>query len=483
MQNGGKLFLMPFFSERQWWICYYFFDKKEVRFMANQVVEIAKLWERILDKINERFDDQRVFDSFLSESYLHSIDGNTMIVVVNSALAVDLLGKKYIDLITAAVRECTESDYKVKFIQAEDIKTAKVEVVERPKFFADIYINQKLTFDNFVVGPSNREAYQAALMIASNLGKMYNPLFLYSQSGLGKTHLLNAIGNYVKENAPGKVVLYLPAQEFFDEYVKYVRGEQEGEDLRAFFKGVDVLLIDDIQYLSGKHGTSDMFFTIFSSMINVGKQVVITSDKHPNELQDLEARLISRFNAGLSINIKSPDYNTCIDILKLKINSLNLPLSFFDESVLSFFAEKFSRNVRDLEGALNRLIFYTTNIKQVQHIDLDTAMEAVQNEIDVKEAKTKLSETKIVNVVSDYYNLSPYQLTGKARPNQVTLPRHIAMYLIRTMLDVSYAKIGQTFGGKDHSTVINGVEKVEKALKTDTALQMAVDELKKRLKS
>lgn len=450
--------------------------------MVNQVVEIAKLWERILDKIKERFDDQRVFDSFLSESYLHSIDGNTMVVVVNSGLAVDLLGKKYIDLIAGAVRECTESDYKVKFVQTADVKTAIKDIPEKPKFFADLYINSKLTFDNFVVGPSNREAYQAALVIASNLGKMYNPLFLYSQSGLGKTHLLHSIGNYIKENAPSKSVLYLPAQEFFDEYVKYVRGEQEGEDLRAFFKGIDILLIDDIQYLSGKHGTSDMFFTIFSGMINAGKQVVITSDKHPNELQDLEARLISRFNAGLSVNIKSPDYATCIEILKLKIESLGLALSFFDESVLSFFSEKFSRNVRDLEGALNRLIFYTTNIKQVQHISLDTAMEAVQNEIDVKEAKTKLSEAKIISVVADYYNLSPYQLTGRARPNQVTLPRHIAMYLIRSMLDVSYAKIGQTFGGKDHSTVINGVEKVEKALKTDTTLQTAISELKKRLK-
>lgn len=450
--------------------------------MANQVVEIAKLWERILDKIKERFDDQRVFESFLSESYLHSIDGNIMVVVVNSGLAVDLLGKKYSDLIAGAVRECTESDYKVKFVQVADVKTAIKDIPEKPKFFADLYINSKLTFDNFVVGPSNREAYQAALVIASNLGKMYNPLFLYSQSGLGKTHLLHSIGNYIKENAPSKSVLYLPAQEFFDEYVKYVRGEQEGEDLRAFFKGVDILLIDDIQYLSGKHGTSDMFFTIFSGMINAGKQVVITSDKHPNELQDLEARLISRFNAGLSVNIKSPDFATCIEILKLKIESLGLPLSFFDESVLSFFSEKFSRNVRDLEGALNRLIFYTTNIKQVQHIDLDTAMEAVQNEIDVKEAKTKLSESKIISVVADYYNLSPYQLTGRARPSQVTLPRHIAMYLIRSMLDVSYAKIGQTFGGKDHSTVINGVEKVEKALKTDTALQSAISELKKRLK-
>ena len=450
--------------------------------MANQVVEIAKLWERILDKIKERFDDQRVFESFLSESYLHSIDGNIMVVVVNSGLAVDLLGKKYSDLIAGAVRECTESDYKVKFVQIADVKTAIKDIPEKPKFFADLYINSKLTFDNFVVGPSNREAYQAALVIASNLGKMYNPLFLYSQSGLGKTHLLHSIGNYIKENAPSKSVLYLPAQEFFDEYVKYVRGEQEGEDLRAFFKGVDILLIDDIQYLSGKHGTSDMFFTIFSGMINAGKQVVITSDKHPNELQDLEARLISRFNAGLSVNIKSPDFATCIEILKLKIESLGLPLSFFDESVLSFFSEKFSRNVRDLEGALNRLIFYTTNIKQVQHIDLDTAMEAVQNEIDVKEAKTKLSESKIISVVADYYNLSPYQLTGRARPSQVTLPRHIAMYLIRSMLDVSYAKIGQTFGGKDHSTVINGVEKVEKALKTDTALQSAISELKKRLK-
>jgi chromosomal replication initiator protein len=451
--------------------------------MNNQLIELSQLWSRILDKIKERMDEAKVFDAFLSDSYLNSIESNIMVVVVNSSLAVTLLTTKYIDLIDSAVRECTETDYKVKFVEEKDATKAAEKIVKKPAFFNDLYINPKLTFDSFVVGPSNREASQAALMIASNPGKMYNPLFLYSQSGLGKTHLLHAIGNYIKENTPTKKVLYLPAQEFFDEYVKYVRGEQEGEDLKSYFKNnVDVLLLDDIQYLSGKHGSSDMFFTIFSGMINVGKQVIIASDKHPNELQDLEARLVSRFNAGLTVNIKAPDYDTCVEILRKKIKALGLDITSFDPQVLNFFAEKFSRNVRDLEGALNRLIFYTTSVKQTSYITLDIAMEAVQNEIDVSETKIKLSETKIINVVADYYNLSTYQLTGKARPNQVTLPRHIAMYLIRTMLDVSYAKIGQMFGGKDHSTVINGVEKVDKALKTDTALQAAISELKKRLK-
>lgn len=451
--------------------------------MNNQLIELSQLWNRILDKIKERMDEAMVFDAFLSDSYLNSIESNVMVVVLNSSLAVTLLTTKYIDLIDSAVRECTETDYKVKFVEEKDTKKAIETIVKKPAFFNDLYINPKLTFDSFVVGPSNREASQAALMIASNPGKMYNPLFLYSQSGLGKTHLLHAVGNYIKENNPTKKVLYLPAQEFFDEYVKYVRGEQEGEDLKSYFKNnVDILLIDDIQYLSGKRGSADMFFTIFSGMINVGKQVIIASDKHPNELQDLEARLVSRFNAGLTVNIKTPDYATCVEILKMKIKALGLELNSFDPEVLNFFADKFSRNIRDLEGALNRLIFYTTSVKQTDHISLDVAMEAVQNEIDIKEAKTKLSETKIISVVADYYNLSTYQLTGKARPNQVTLPRHIAMYLIRTMLDVSYAKIGQMFGGKDHSTVINGVGKVDKALKTDTALQTAVSELKKRLK-
>jgi len=450
--------------------------------MTSSISEISKLWDRILDSTKSRINDPRIFDTFLNSSYINSIDGDTMVVVVNSGLAANILSTKYLDMITGVVRECTETDFKLKFVQASEVQTVAKQAATKPTFFANSYINSKLTFSNFVVGSSNLEAYQASIAIASSLGKLFNPLFIYSQSGLGKTHLLHAIGNYIKENAPVSKVLYLSTEDFFEEFVKYVTGDKEGENLKDFFKGIDVLLIDDIQFLANKIKTEEMFFYIFSSMINAGKQIVLTSDKHPSELQGVEARLVSRFNAGLTVNIATPDVKTCVDILKLKISANNLDIANFDEDVLTFFAEKFSKNVRELEGAFNRLLFYTINIKPTAHIDMGVAIESVQSLIDVKDTKTKLSETKIINVVADYYNLTPSQLTGKIRTNQIAMARHIAMYLIRSMLDVSLTKVGMVFGGKDHTTVMNAVEKVDKALKTDTFLQTAIDDLKKRLK-
>ena len=327
--------------------------------MTSSISEITNLWNRILDNTKGRINDTRIFDTFLNGSYIHTIESDLMVVVVNSLLAATLLSTKYLDLITGVVRECTETDFKLKFVQKEDVQSAIKQSKAKPAFFASSYINTKLTFDNFVVGSSNRESYQASLMIASSPGKLYNPLFIYSQSGLGKTHLLHAIGNYLKENAPMSKVLYLSTEDFFEEFIKYVTGDKEGENLKDYFKTVDVLLIDDIQFLANKTKTEEMFFYIFTSMINAGKQIVLTSDKHPSELKGLESRLVSRFNAGLTVNIDTPDLQTCVEILKLKITANGLDLSNFDDDVLVFIAERFSKNVRELEGAFYRLLIYS----------------------------------------------------------------------------------------------------------------------------
>lgn len=451
--------------------------------MKSTISEITQLWDRILGRIETKLNDRHIFDSFFTGSYIHSIDGDTMIVVVNSGLAANLLSSKYMDLISGIVRESTQSDFKLRFVQQNEVPTMTAKPTpEKASFFANSAINSKFTFDNFVVGASNREASQAALMIASTPGKLYNPLFIFSQSGLGKTHLLHAIGNYIKENSPISKVLYISTDDFVDEFIRYVHGDKESETLKEFFKSVDVLLIDDIQFLADKSKTEEMFFFIFNALVNSGKQIVLTSDRHPSELKGLEARLVSRFNSGLTINISVPDQNTCIAILKKKIEANGLDIKNFDQDVLEFFADRFSKNVRELEGALNRLLFYIINIKQTQHIDMAVALESVQPLIGNSGPKSSLTETKIITVVADYYNLTPSQLTGKIRTSQIAMARHIAMYLIRTMLDMPFLKIGQLFGGKDHSTVMNGVEKVEKSLKTDAALTAAISELQKRLK-
>ncbi|MCD8203908.1 MAG: chromosomal replication initiator protein DnaA [Coprobacillus sp.] len=450
------------------------------------VSETTKLWGRILNYIKDSLSENVVFDSFFKDTYIQSIDNNTMLVVVSSSLAKTLLQSKYKDLVDEAVREITESDYRVEYITLEELKDPsqnKISSQKQQTFFENASLNAKQTFNNFVVGPYNLEANQAATLISCDPGKMFNPLFIYSESGLGKTHLLNAIGNYIVKNGMNQPkVLIISADAFVDEYLRFVKGDKE-DDIKEFFKTVDVFLVDDIQFLADKTKTEEMFFYVFSALINSGRQVVITSDRQPNELKGLTDRLVTRFNQGLVVSIKEPDRDTCIEILKKKIEENNLDINNFDENVLVFIADNFSHNIRELEGALNRLIFYMVNRKKTDRVTIDFALDALSSLTGSNSVATTISEKKIIDIVADYYNLSPTQLTGKIRTGQVALARHIAMYLIRNILtDVSLKKIGDIFGGKDHTTVINGVQRVEKELKTDTSLQAAIDELTRRIR-
>lgn len=446
--------------------------------------EIAQIWERVLERLNQKINDRHIFDSFFADSFIHSIQNDEIVVVVNSGLAVNLLSTKYQDTVLQTVLDVTQTNFKLKFVQKGDLDKIKAQTKKTSSFFANSFVNRKFTFDNYVVGTSNREAYQAALLIASSPGKLfnYNPLFIYSQSGLGKTHLLHAIGNYIRENASALNVLYITTDEFVDEFIKYVSGEKDKENMKDFFKSVDVLMVDDIQFLAEKTKTEEMFFYIFNQLVNAGKQIILTSDRHPSEIRGIESRLVSRFNSGLTMNITVPDLTTRVAILKNKIQANGLDITYFEEDVLTFFAERFSNNVRELEGALNRLLFYVINIKQTKHITMEVAVESVQPLIGSSTLVSSLTENRIINTVADYYNLTPNQLTGKIRTNQIAMARHIAMYLIRTMLDLPFLKIGSLFGGKDHSTVMNAVSKVDKSLKIDTGISTAVQQLTQRLK-
>ena len=452
--------------------------------MINTLSEITQLWDKALYNIKSRISDPKIFESFFEDSYIHQINGDTIVVVVNSALSVQLLSTKYYDTISEVISELTETTFKLKFIEQNEVSTVSTtQPTKKIEYFKDSHLNSNLTFDSFVVGPFNREASQASLLVARNPGKMFKILFIYSHSGLGKTHLLHAIGNYIlNEGNPNTKILYASANTFVEEYVKFARGEHESESLKDYVCNYDVLLFDDVQFLSDKKRTQEMFFSIYEKMVNNGKQIVITSDRHPNEIKDLEERLVSRFNQGLVINIKEPDQNTCVQILEKKIESNGLDISKFDESVLFFFADKFSKNVRELEGALNRLIFHIVNMPNVGVINLDIAAEAVQGLIGGNSIATELNEQKIINVVADYYSLMPSQITGKIRTGQISLARHIAIYLIRQNLDVPLKKIGEMFGGKDHTTIMHAIKHVETELKTNPNMKEAIDIIQKRIK-
>ena len=457
--------------------------------MNNSISEIARIWQQTLKVIDKKLDERAIFDSFFANSYIQDIKGNTVTVAVGSATAERLLSSRYVDIIKDSLSEVTDNNYDLVFVQQDTIAKSNVKNIFAPKeenepsFFKDAKLDTNLTFDSFVEGAFNIEAYRAASVVAKNPGQAFNPLFIYSNSGLGKTHLLHAIGNKIQAKNPKAKILYIDANDFVDEYVKYVKGEKESETLKDFFSSVDVLLLDDVQFLQNKVKTEEMFFYIYQKMINNNKQVVITSDRQPTELKGLEDRLVTRFSQGLTVNINNPDQATCVKILEKQIENAGLDISNFDPAVLHFYADKFSDNVRELEGKFNRLIFYVSEIKQVEKIDLDVAIEAVSNITNVKNAAAQLSEQKIINVVSDYYNLAPGQLVGKTRTGQIALARHVAMYLIRINIDIPLTKIGAMFGGRDHTTVMNGITKVEEMLKTDESLKAAINDLQKTLKS
>lgn len=449
--------------------------------MDKSVSELANLWDRVLLKVHKNL-DQTIFNSFFASTYIHKLENNVLYVVVATSLAQTLLSSKYNDLLTSIVSEETQTTYGIEFILQSDVnaKAQKIEEVKQP-FFANVRVNSNYTFDNFIVGASNREASQAALMVASNLGKMFNPLFIYSDSGLGKTHLLHAIGNYVKKNIPNSKVLYIPADVFVDEFVRAVRGESDDSNIKGYINSADVLLIDDVQFLANKSQTQDMFFSCYNTLVNNGKQVVITSDRYPSELKGLPDRLVSRFISGLTVNMTKPDLDTCVSILKSKIIASGLDPNNFDKDALEFLAGQYSTNIRELEGALNSLLYHVVNEKKSQHISFDVAFESVRGSNKPTNANDSMSEARIVNVVADYYNLTPSQLTGKIRISQISWARHVAMYLIRLIMDVPFASIGALFSGAHHTTVMSAVEKIEYKYKHDITVKQAIDEIKKRL--
>ena len=460
--------------------------------MVTSISETTRLWEKVLKKIEVKLNEKKTFDSFFADSYIHSISGSVITVVAKGPVAKVLLSGQYNNLISETLADITEDNYTLVFVTPDEIKEERVAntpVIKNnlPKssgsYFVGAQIKKELTFDNFVVGDCNKEARQAALYVAKNGGTTFNPLFIYSHSGLGKTHLLHAIANeIVTTRMPNANILYITANDFVEEYIKFVKAEKDGKSPRDFFKDVDVLLFDDIQFLSDKVRTEEMFFYIYQDMINKGKRIIITSDRQPIELKGLEDRLVTRFKQGLTVSITEPDVETCAEIFKAKLREKGIGEEKIDPPVVNFFAEKFNKDVRELEGAVNRLIFYAFTLEESDKITMDVAIKAVGSIKGGNEVATQLNEQKIINVVADYYNITPSQITSKVRTGQIALARHIAMYLIRNNLDVPLKKIGDMFGGKDHTTVMSAISKVDKELKTNNQLKQAIEELEKLIK-
>lgn len=433
------------------------------------------LWNRVLDKIHESGQiSEDVFNLYIKGSKLINISEIGAEVFVPDYMHHIIMTQNE-KLIETCLEECLEQHIPLKLTMEQTQKSSSINIQND---YFNLKIDKDQRFDTFVIGKSNSQAHAAAITCATTPGSFYNPLFIYGNSGIGKTHLLNAIGNYVISAFPNKKVGFINGVGFIDALTKSIKSNNL-DDFYDSFYSLDVLLVDDIQFIAGKPKTQEVFFTIFNNLTNNKKQVCITSDRSPDEINDLEERIISRFNRGLNVNIESPEFETRIEILKRKLLERNIDK--IDEDVYAYIANIFTKDVRELEGAVNRLYFYFINFNNdnEDHISLKIAYEAFKNQS--VDNKNELDISKIKRVVADYYNLSVKQIISATRTKNIAIPRHIAMYLCRILLDAPYKEIGNEFGKRDHSTVINACEKVEDLIKKDGNYQKALNDIKSRM--
>ena len=417
------------------------------------------------------------------DSKLVSLSDDEAVVVVPSFINYTIMNQN-LSVIENCLEEVLEKHLVVRVVQQDDNNNPSLQ--QKESFHSDFLsrrIDPNQNFANFVVGRSNAQAHLASMTCATNLGLIYNPLFIYGNSGLGKTHLLNAIGNQVMTLYPDKRIGFISGIEFV-EGVHKASMENRFDEFKDTFQSLDLLLVDDVQFIANKPKTHEIFFTVFNELVNNKKQICITSDRTPSEIKGLEERIISRFNQGLNVNIEAPEYETSINILKMKIANSSSPSQMsVDDDVLNYLATNFSQDVRSLEGAVNRLLFYSINFPiddNSDHISLKLAVEAFKDQI--KDGKSELAISTVRKAVCDYYNLTKQQITSANRTKNISNARQIAMYLSRKLLDSTYDDIGREFGGRDHSTVMSACDTVEKKIKTDPLYLKAINEIESRIK-
>ncbi len=443
-------------------------------------INLTSLWNKTLDLLQNRdIFDETIISTVFAGTRLYHLNTVKALVSVEKMAAFSYLNSQKNKIENVLREVCGISTLSVDFVMKRDLINLSNSTV-KPQLSDNL--NPEYRFDNFVCGSSNRESYMACLTSANNPKKiLYSPLYIYGNSGLGKTHLLHAIGNHIKENSPETRILYMTSDDFITRVVNASRNNTLDE-LKQEMMSLDVFLLDDIQFLAGgKEKSSETLFNIYNQLYKNKKLIVITSDKRPYEIKELEERLVSRLSNGLTCCIESPESDTAVEILKMKIKQRAEDVSI-DDDVLSFLATNYSHDVRALEGSLTRLFFYSLQFGDNSRITLDLAYEAFKEDIS-KSTRSGLSIQNIQKSVCDFYGITKTQLISKNKTKQIADARAIAIYLCRKHLDVSFSKIGDEFGRRDHSTIMNSCTKIEKNLKSDAALQMAVESIEKTIKA
>ena len=438
-------------------------------------------WKEILQRVRDEHELSEIsFTTWIEPLTIHSVEDNLITILVPSEkMGLDYVSKKYTLPIKVAIAEITGVNYEIRFILPEEVKQEKAPAPVQKNLYVP-NLNPKYTFDTFVVGSNNKFAHAASLAVAESPGEIYNPLFLYGGVGLGKTHLMHSIAHFILQKNPSSRILYVTSEEFTNEVIEAIRNSNNTAmtKFREKYRNIDVLLIDDVQFIIGKESTQEEFFHTFNNLHLAGKQIIISSDKPPKDMETLEARLRTRFEWGMIADISSPDYETRMAILRKKEELDGLEKYHIPDEVMQYIANNIKSNIRELEGSLNKLIALS-NLEN-KPIDIPLAAEALKDMISPDDNRA-VSPELIIEVVSEHFNVPVAELKGKKRNAEIVLPRQIVMYLCRNMTDTPLKSIGALLGGKDHASISHGVKKIEQDMKTDEALNNTINIIRKKI--
>ena len=425
-------------------------------------------WEKALKMLENDLPTPN-YNAWIRPMRMHSISNDTIVIEMENTFQINHVRQRYYTMIYNVIALSFGRKYELDFVTPEELEKQREQI-------ENTMLNPKYTFDNFVVGPSNNFAYAASLAVAEQPNDAYNPLFIYGGVGLGKTHLMNAIGNYISADNPHARVLFISSETFTTELIDAIVKKQGTTDLKNKMRNVDVLMVDDIQFLSKTVATQEEFFHTFNHLHSKGKQIIISSDRPPKEIPTIEERLRSRFEWGLIVDIQKPDYETRVAILKRRAAEDHIDAP---DEVLEYIAEHVSSNIRELEGSLKRVSAKADLMRSP--ITLEMAQETLAQLLAAKETR-KVTPEVIVETVAERLGVSEEDLYSKKRSREIANARQIAMYLIREMLQLSTTAVGDLFGGRDHTTVMHGCQKVADGVKTDVELRNTVEGLKNSLR-
>lgn len=446
-----------------------------------------EIWDKVLEIAQERISNTS-YQTFIKDTQLYSLKNDEAIILVSLPFNASWLNQRYSEIMQAIIYDVIGYEVKPHFISEDELASynnVNTQEVQEPqvqhssiddKTWGKEQFNMHNTFDTFVIGPGNRFPHAASLAVAEAPAEAYNPLFIYGGVGLGKTHLMHAIGHHVLSNKPNAKVIYTSSEKFTNEFIKSIR-DNETEAFREKYRKIDVLLIDDIQFIQNKEQTQEEFFHTFNELHQNNKQIVISSDRPPKEIAKLEDRLRSRFEWGLIVDITPPDYETRMAILQKKIEEENLDIP---PEALNYIANQIQSNIRELEGALTRLLAYSK--LQGKPITTELTAEALKDIIQSPKSK-KITIQDIQKVVGQYYSVRIEDFSAKKRTKSIAYPRQISMYLSRELTDFSLPKIGEEFGGRDHTTVIHAHEKIANDIKSDPTFKQEVENLEKEIRN